>query len=538
MKNASNTVAMVTTAKKKPSHLQKPPRLYQRVNDDFVAAAATTTDDDDDDDETSFASFDSLQYQDESSCLSCRSFDNIELRLPRRRAPQRRGEGGVINANKKLTTALDVSSEADEDQDGPAEVSGDSNSVYSGGSCSGSFDSNRIELIQLEENDETLLDLTVDCRMMDEESASELFVHLRSNTHLKVLRIICGGKSGSSKRQQDAFCKIVSSLEYNVSIEHIEIIGAIVINREVSGWLAPSLAHNQRVKIISMKKCKFVGSGMAILLVAIQHMKHIRQLKFFSCDWEEHNAETIASSLPYLNLHSLSLVDMNIASDAWPYLFRNIMQSKNLVVLDLSRNQMNKTVLRLLTKSLATTKRTISTLALSSCGLTLPCAKELSIGLREYSSLSSLDISHNPLLTDKGAIYLKDLIKCNRSITNLKVSDCDLSKHSMNAIECGLRYNNSILKSFFSETASQAIFEVVDIIGQFDMLEAVPSFGSKFAPLEAEQEKEESSASDRRQGNRRLPGSQSKQKIQTRNKYSTGQASGSNTARGKENSIN
>jgi hypothetical protein len=531
-----------------PQHLSNRP-IYSNVivNDDDNDNAEDNEHDDDDDKSFDFRPF----PDDENSCMMSDivSFDDTFERsilsmLPPE--PQSTAVPQIIEGDEENTSSvspvLDISSEADDDnsvdrddndeeedcptevseesnsihadnndddisvnqveedddEDVPADVSVESNSVYSGGeSCSDSCESNRIEFIQLEENDESLTDLTLDCQSMDEELASEIFVHLRSNTHLKVLRLKCGGRHylGSSNdtphQEEESFCKIVSALKHNTSIEQLEINGAITINRCVSSALATSLAHNSRIQIILMDQCKFVGASLAILFVAMQHLKQIRQLGFHSCDWEEHNAETVASSLPYLNLHSLSLVGMNIASEAWPYLFRNILHSKNLVQLDLSRNTLEESDVRLLVKSLTMSKNSIKTLCLAHCGLTHPCAKEF-LGLREYHSLTSLDISHNPRLADKSAIYFKDLIKCNRSITKLHVQNCNLSQYSLNAIDSGLRYNNSILKSFLSEKTSMAIFEVVDIIGKFDMLDAVPSFGgSGFARLEKEEEEED-----------------------------------------------
>ena len=72
-------------------------------------------------------------------------------------------------------------------------------------------------------------------------------------------------------------------------------------------------------------------------------------------------------------------------------------------------------------------------------------------------------------------VYLKDLLKFNTSVKKLKVDGCGLNKKSVDAIESGLRYNNSFLKSFFSETTSKTIFGVVDSIEQIDINETTKS---------------------------------------------------------------
>jgi Ran GTPase-activating protein (RanGAP) involved in mRNA processing and transport len=358
--------------------------------------------------------------------------------------------------------------------------------TVSSGSCS--LDSFGEMLLRLEDNDESLSTLAIDCTLTSAARAKYVAQFLPGNTHLKKLRLTCGNKTS----HRSTFRKVISGLKDKSSVEYIEIQDA-VLNRDSSTWLIPLFSRSKSLNQISMVNCIFVGSGLSILLVALQHNKHLRHLNFHSCDWDEHNSETIAASLPFLNLHSLSLVDINIDVDAWPYLFENIERLKNLIVLDLSRNKVDDDFIRLLAKSL-TIQKSVSTLALSSCGLDDQCAKELAKGLRKYSPLTKLDLSRNVQLSDKGVVYLKDLIKFNQSISELKVDGCGLNNRSLNSIESGLRYNNSFLKSFFSESTSQAIFGVVDSIEKIDIgestrtiVEAV-SFGSGSSPSKEERD--------------------------------------------------
>ena len=347
-------------------------------------------------------------------------------------------------------------------QDDGDDASSFAGTVSSGGSCS--VDSIGRMLVQLEYNDESLTDLLIDCRTMDRKEAVCVEQFLPANTCTKKLRIHCGDVT--SHRQ--VFHKVVSGIKGSC-INSIEIRDA-VFDRQAASWLAPSFVDNQTLKHIEMVKCSFVGSGLGILFVAIQHVKKsIRELTFFRCDWEEHNSDIVASSLPFLGLHSLSLVDINVADDSWSYLIRNIEQCKELIHLDLSSNQLEYGEIFLLAKSLVAQK-TVSKLTLSDCDLDHRCMKELAKGLRNHNALTSLDISKNKHI-EKGVIYLKDLLKFNNAITTLNVEACGLSKQSKDDIEDGLRYNNSYLKSFFSKATSKAIFGVVDSIEQIDINE-------------------------------------------------------------------
>lgn len=340
-------------------------------------------------------------------------------------------------------------------------------------------------LHRLEENDSSLVDLDIDCKAFDAEDAKNISLILPDNTRLTRLRVYCGtnGRINSSSVSDNAanakhagICRrVLTGLKGNSSIEHVEIHD-MTLDRDTATWMAPSvLSNGKSLTRLTLTNCRFVGSGLAILFIAMQHNRHIRHLSFHSCVWEDHNAEIVASALPFLNLHSLSLCDIKIHVDSWPYLFKNIKRSKELLLLDLSRNKLDESIISQLSKTMILQKN-ISTLVLTSCGIDDQCNKELANGLRKYSPLSTIDLSKNREMTDKGIVYLKDLLKFNTSITELKVDGCGLSGRSLDAIESSLRYNNSVFKGFLSESASQTIFGVVDMIEEINIGAAL-SFG-------------------------------------------------------------
>ena len=337
-------------------------------------------------------------------------------------------------------------------------------------------------LHRLEENDSSLVDLDIDCKAFDAEDAKNISLLLPDNTRLTRLRVYCGtnGRINSSSVSDNAkhagICRrVLTGLKENSSIEHVEIHD-MTLDRDTATWMASSvLSNGKSLTRLTLTNCRFVGSGLAILFIAMQHNRHIRHLSFHSCVWEDHNAEIVASALPFLNLHSLSLCDIKIHVDSWPYLFKNIKRSKELLLLDLSRNKLDESIISQLTKTMILQKN-ISTLVLTSCGIDDHCNKELANGLRKYSPLSTIDLSKNREMTDKGIVYLKDLLKFNTSITELKLDGCGLSGRSLDAIESSLRYNNSVFKGFLSESASQTIFGVVDMIEEINIGAAL-SFG-------------------------------------------------------------
>ena len=299
-------------------------------------------------------------------------------------------------------------------------------------------------LDQLEDNDPTLVEFEVDCKRIDKITATDVGQCLPSNKHVKKIIIKCGNRS----RHREIFQNVVSGLSCNTSIEHIHVQDGN-ITREMASALVPTFIHSKSLTHISMMNCK--GCGLAQLFVAMQRNKRIRHLSFHSCYWEEHNTDLLASALPVMSIHTLTLVDINIADNGMPFLFRNIMNCSELQQLDLSKNELDSKTLRLLCSRLAN-RRSITNLTLQMCGLNDLCMKELYKGLREHPTLTNIDISQNILISDIGVVYLIDLLSKNSSITELNVDNCGLHKKTVHAIESGLNYNRSSLKLFLSRT--------------------------------------------------------------------------------------
>jgi hypothetical protein len=322
-------------------------------------------------------------------------------------------------------------------------------------------------IIQLEKNIPSLTNLTLSCKHLTEETATEIAFHLPNNTTLKSLTLLCGKRPIHLL----VFHELVTALKYNTSIEALTIHGA-VISRVTSSWLLPAFAHKTNLHHITMSHCKFVRSGCATILIAIQHNRDsLRSLNFTSCDWDEHNLDTIASSLPLLGnntLCNLSIIDIvnDVANDTWTHLFYNIEQMKHLSNLNLSYNSLNESIITVFTKSLGV-QVGITNLCLSHCDLDNNMVIKLSKTLRTYDKLTQLDISYNRSLTDKVGVHLLDLLKCNTSIVTLSFVGCvGLKKRTVSALMARLRYNNSTLKSILPASTAQVLFDFADRIAE------------------------------------------------------------------------
>ena len=105
-------------------------------------------------------------------------------------------------------------------------------------------------------------------------------------------------------------------------------------------------------------------------------------------------------------------------------------------------------------------------MSLSSCALDPHCVGELAKSLEDNATLTSLNLSGNRF-GDDGAKHLRYLLERNQNIKELIVKGCDITKRRQKAIDDGLKYNNSLLKSLFSKETSLSIFDAVEKIEEF-----------------------------------------------------------------------
>ena len=122
-------------------------------------------------------------------------------------------------------------------------------------------------------------------------------MYLPRSMHLKKLRLVLrGGGSGSGsdegKRRSssarrdadmDVFHKVLLGVEENALIDDLEVRGSMIDWKSL-GWLVPCLAVDKNLRRVCLSDCRFVGCGLAALVVAMQHNRGgMRELEFRTC---------------------------------------------------------------------------------------------------------------------------------------------------------------------------------------------------------------------------------------------------------------
>jgi len=309
-------------------------------------------------------------------------------------------------------------------------------------------------------NDGTLTEMDLECASIGRDAAKDIAELLPTNTRLQRLSLTCC----NDKQPRQNFRTLLYGLPQNSSITEIEL-REVDLDREAASWLGAALAQNRSAQKICLKDCNFIASGLAVLFMGMQHNKQLQELAIVSCELAGANTDIVSASLPLMKLRSLSLVNTNLTLDGLRFLCDNIVKTPSLAHLNLSRSELGRQGTELLAETLKSPKQPqITTLVLSSCSLDDQCINELSKGLRRSSTITTIDLSKNDF-GDQAALYLKGLLEKNSAIKELRLEGCGISRKRKKAIEDGLRYNNSILKSFgFSATTSLAILQTGDVI--------------------------------------------------------------------------
>ena len=427
-------------------------------------------------------------------------------------------EGYPTEVEEEETTLGEEFTVEEEEGDDDDEEEEEDDDTCSVGSAMSAYSYNTL-LNEIEHNDTSLRILVIDTTAMDRPTAEDMAQLIKQNTSISTIRLSCKRlqhKEGRT-RKLHILSTLLSGIRDNTSIESIEVEDTD-ISYELARTLSQLCARKQSLKNIAMIQCQFIGSGLSILMLGMQHSQSIRNVIFQSCDLSDQsgggrggesrtlsssNLEVIASALPFMNLTSLSLVDVHFPTEeCLHYLIENVEHAKELKLLDLSQNKLDVRSVAYLSKSISRQNQ-ITRLILSSCSMDNACAKELAVGLRGYDQLTNLDVSKNRFLSDRGALQLRDLLKGNSKITKLNVSGCRISGTSLDALEAALRYNNSFLKTFVSVSTGQQIFDVVDAIANLGADDEDYDYDDEEDEVEEERRRRRSSRQHRHEDRRK-----------------------------------
>ena len=449
---------------------QQASRLYQRQADRFADDVGQHAQVESEKEEESIVSYcDDEEEEERDEEANRLASPNIYNERENAHRPSFRNEESLADEDDIIDDDED-----DDDDDQSADsytvendtVNDDNDDTTDGDESVSSRDRRALKLCyRLASNDHRLTEIDVDCSTLSREMAKKMAGLLPQNNVIERIRLM----APSNKTSMANFRHLVRGIAKNASVTDLQIRNTL-LTREAAGHLSRALATNTSLQKLCLRSCQFGDSAIPVLFLGMQHNNRIHELYILQCDLSEPcNADVVSASVPLLELKSLCLIDTKLTMAGLRFLVDNINRTPSLTQLNLSLNRKigMPSAIHLLGDMLESTKMiNLTSVSLSSCALDPYCVRELAKSLEGNATVTSIYLSDNRF-GDDGAKYLRKLLERNQNIKELIVKGCDISKPRKKAIDDGLKYNNSLLKSVFSKETSLSIFDGVDMMEEF-----------------------------------------------------------------------
>ena len=239
---------------------------------------------------------------------------------------------------------------------------------------------------------------------------------------------------------------------------------------------AVPLAENQSVQALKLRQCNITSTGAVSMFRSLEHNTSLEELDLSgNSQLAEGDSDAVGcaiermlnvnKTLRVLNLneceldttvithvaaglaHNASLAELNIRENIYSitHLFKALCNNTSPKKLDISHNDLRMEGSVALGEMLSCNK-SMTELNLGWCYIPDAGLREIAKGLLQNTSLKKLDISGNKLGME-GSVALAEMLSCNKSLTELHLTECDIPEAVLREIARGLLQNTS-LKTF------------------------------------------------------------------------------------------
>ncbi|XP_041839003.1 NACHT, LRR and PYD domains-containing protein 12-like [Melanotaenia boesemani] len=221
-----------------------------------------------------------------------------------------------------------------------------------------------------------------------------------------------------------------------------------------------------------------------VLLVSNDDLSTFDLKKYYGSD------EVLERLLPVLKVSKTALLnDCNLTDRCCRYICSALtLKSSGLEELDLSRNTLQDSGMKLLSEGLGRLHCNLQKLRMEQCRITQEGCQSLVSGLSlNPSYLKELDLSKNKC-HDDGAELLSQVLR-NCSLETLRLRECGITEHGCRCLLSALSVNYSHLKNLdlsMNKVGSQAIVQLSDLLKHHDcQLERLWLFKTKLQAKDA-----------------------------------------------------
>ncbi|XP_051992111.1 NACHT, LRR and PYD domains-containing protein 12-like [Xyrauchen texanus] len=211
------------------------------------------------------------------------------------------------------------------------------------------------------------------------------------------------------------------------------------------------------LEILRFAACRFTDQCCESLSSVLQSSKSLRELDLSNNDLQDSGVKLLSDALksPHCILEIMRFAACSFTDQCCESLSSVLQSSKSLRELDLSKNDLQDSGVKLLSDALKSPHCILETLRFAACRFTDQCCESLSSVLQSSKSLRELDLSNNDL-QDSGMNLLSDALKSPHCILEiLRFAACRFTDQCCESLSSVLQSSKSLRELDLSDNDLQ-----------------------------------------------------------------------------------